>query len=111
IDLIVDLNQRVVNLVKEYGQLDKEFLISCTERIHKRLGPVQTKNAIVAIKENRMEEFIRLVLVYYDKTYRTSLSKRPEDHILSMDIERLDPAANARQILNFSNTIPPTPVQ
>jgi tRNA 2-selenouridine synthase len=111
VDLIVDLNQRVANLVKEYGQLDKEFLISCTERIHKRLGPVQTKNAIAAINEDRMEEFIRFVLVYYDKTYRTSLSKRPKDHILSMDIERLDPAANASQILNFSNTIPHTPAQ
>ncbi|GLU52678.1 tRNA 2-selenouridine(34) synthase MnmH [Dyadobacter frigoris] len=111
IDLIVDLNQRVANLVKEYGQLDKEFLISCTERIHKRLGPVQTKNAIAAIKENRMEEFIRFVLVYYDKTYRTSLSKRQTDHVLLLDIARLDPAANASQILNFSNTIPPTPVQ
>lgn len=107
IDLKVDLDQRVENLVKEYGQLDKEFLISCTERIHKRLGPVQTKNAIAAIKENRMEDFIRFVLVYYDKTYRTSLSKRQTDHILSLDIARLDPAVNASQILNFSNSIPP----
>lgn len=107
IDLKVDPDQRVENLVKEYGQLDKEFLISCTERIHKRLGPVQTKNAIAAIKENRMDDFIRFVLVYYDKTYRTSLSKRQTDHILSLDIARLDPVDNASQILNFSNTIPP----
>ncbi len=109
IDLIVDLEQRVTNLVMEYGQLDKDFLISCTERIHKRLGPVQTKNAIAAIEENRMEEFIRLVLVYYDKTYRNSLSKRPTDQIVSLDIIQLDPVANADQILNFSKTISLTP--
>lgn len=110
VDLISDVNQRVVNLVMQYGQLDKEFLISCTERIQKRLGPVQTKDAIAAIKENRMEEFIRIVMVYYDKTYRNGLSKRPTNHILSLDIAKLDPIANASEILNFSNTIPPTPI-
>ncbi len=110
IDLIVDQNQRVDNLVKEYGQLDKAFLISCTERIQKRLGPVQTKNAIAAVNENRMEAFIRYVLVYYDKTYRNGLSKRPTDHIFSLDIAILEPAANASQILNFSNSIPLTTI-
>ncbi|WP_159477013.1 tRNA 2-selenouridine(34) synthase MnmH [Dyadobacter sp. 3J3] len=110
IDLIVDPDQRVKNLVTEYGQLDKEFLISCTERIQKRLGPLQTKNTIAAIKENRMEDFIRFVLVYYDKTYRTSLSKRQPDHIHSMEIAYLDPAMNAIQILNFLNTVTPAPL-
>src|ERR1700759_2941715 len=46
--------QRIGFLVQEYGQLDKDFLIECTQRIWKRLGPGQTKHAILAINEGRM---------------------------------------------------------
>ena len=81
IDLQVNREQRVTWLVQDYGCLNKDFLIECTERIGKRLGPEQTKQAVLAIAENRMEDFIRLVLVYYDKTYRTSLAKRPAANI------------------------------
>jgi tRNA 2-selenouridine synthase len=81
IDLQVNREQRVTWLVQDYGCLNKDFLIECTERIGKRLGPEQTKQAVLAIAENRMEDFIRLVLVYYDKTYRTGLAKRPAANI------------------------------
>ena len=75
--LEVPLENRVQSLVQEYGSLDKEFLVVCTERISRRLGPEQTKKAIASIKENRMEDFVRWVLVYYDKTYQTGLINRP----------------------------------
>ena len=75
-DLQVPEEWRVAALVQEYGHLDKEFLISCTQRICKRLGTEQTKHAIAAIREDKMAEFIRLVLVYYDKTYLRALNAR-----------------------------------
>ena len=75
-DLQVPAETRVAALVQEYGHLDKEFLISCTQRIRKRLGTEQTKHAIAAIREDNMAEFIRLVLVYYDKTYLRALNAR-----------------------------------
>ncbi|NIJ54429.1 tRNA 2-selenouridine(34) synthase MnmH [Dyadobacter arcticus] len=106
IDLKVELDQRVSALVKEYGQLDKDFLVACTERIGKRLGPVQTRQAVEAIREDRMEAFIRLVLVYYDKSYRNSLIRRNSDQVFSMKLTG-DPMKNtAEQILEFINTIP-----
>src|SRR5690606_31115498 len=73
VDLQVPLQQRVTTLVKEYGHLDPGFLAEATERIHKRLGPLQTKQAIAAIREGRMADFIRIALVYYDKAYRKAL--------------------------------------
>ncbi|WP_428329507.1 tRNA 2-selenouridine(34) synthase MnmH [Mucilaginibacter sp.] len=106
IDLKVDLEHRVISLAAEYGSLDKDFLADCTERIRKRLGPEQTKNAIIAIRENRMEDFIRIVLVYYDKTYRTGLSKRNADRVFSLAIKGTDHASHANQILSFTSTIP-----
>ncbi|SKC05033.1 tRNA 2-selenouridine(34) synthase MnmH [Dyadobacter psychrophilus] len=108
IDIHVDLEQRVKTLTLEYGLLDKEFLITCTDRIHKRLGPLQTKQAIAAINEGDMEGFIRIVLVYYDKTYRKDMAKRNAEKVLSIVIESEETAENAKQILNFTNTIPAT---
>ncbi|MCE7060747.1 tRNA 2-selenouridine(34) synthase MnmH [Dyadobacter sp. CY343] len=106
IDLEVDLKTRIASLVDEYGQLDKDFLINCTERIHKRLGPVQTKDAIAAIRENRMDEFIRLVLVYYDKTYWNSLARKAKDQLFHLDVRDADAAHLTELILAISKTIP-----
>jgi tRNA 2-selenouridine synthase len=91
-------------LVQEYGCLDKEFLVECTERIRKRVGTEQTKHAIAAIREGRMDDFIRLVLVYYDKTYRAALHARNTGRSVPIPIDDPDLAANARQILHISQS-------
>jgi len=103
LNIKVPLAGRVDFLVQEYGQLDKDFLIECTQRIWKRLGPEQTKNAILAITENRMADFISLVLVYYDKTYRGGLSKRPAESIYELIGDDTNAAKNAALILEHTN--------
>ncbi|WP_295800729.1 tRNA 2-selenouridine(34) synthase MnmH [Mucilaginibacter sp.] len=101
IDLKIGVEQRTAMLVDEYGQLDKDFLIECTQRIHKRLGPEQTKHAIAAINENRMADFIRLVLVYYDKTYRAGLLKREVEQVFPLELESTDADNNSKILLKF----------
>ena len=100
IHLQVDIDQRINALVKEYGSLDKDFLVECTDRIRKRLGTEHTKNAIAAIREDRMDEFIRLVLVYYDKTYQASLKDRDPARIFPLAIRGADPALDTQKILH-----------
>jgi len=102
----VELEQRVNVLAKEYGSLDKDFLVACTERIYKRLGTERTKHAVTAIRENRMNDFVRLVLVYYDKAYSTGLIKRSASKIFTLDIPGTDAITDAQEILAFTNTIP-----
>lgn len=106
INIQVGLEQRINALVQEYGELDKDFLVECTERIHKRLGPLQTKQAVTAIRENRMTDFVRLVLVYYDKTYTTGLAKRQPEKLFTLVITDYDMAVNASKILTFTQTLP-----
>ena len=96
----VPLESRIEFLVEEYGSLDKDFLIECTNRIWKRLGPEQTKNTLLAINEGRMADFIRQVLVYYDKTYRTGLSKRIAENVQELDCDGNNPNENAELLLN-----------
>jgi tRNA 2-selenouridine synthase len=89
-DLRIGHNIRLQNLVNEYGSLDKEFLIECTQRIHKRLGPDQTKKAIIAIQEDRMEDFVKLVIVYYDKTYKNGIASRSQQKVIPVEINNDD---------------------
>ena len=105
IEMKVPHAQRTENLAKEYGRLDKTFLIECTQRIGKRLGPEQTRDAIAAINEDRMEDFIKLVLVYYDKTYRGGLAKRNKENVFPLEIEGTDIADHAKSILNFAGSL------
>jgi len=105
IDINVSVEQRMEALVQEYGSLDKDFLIECTERIRKRLGLDQAKNAIMAVKEGRIADFIRVVLIYYDKTYRTSLARRDAGRVLKVDIENIEHSRNAIEILRAVHAI------
>ncbi len=99
IDIKVPLEQRVEMLTHEYGTLDKDFLIECTERIKKRLGPEQARDAISAIREERMTDFIRLVLTYYDKTYQKGLLKRDLSKIITVQLACTDAQKNAGLIV------------
>ncbi len=105
LNLQVQHEQRIQRLLAIYGSLDKSFLVECTERISKRLGPEQTKHAIAAISDDRLDEFIRLVLVYYDKTYRYGLQKRDAAMIFPVNIESTDDHYNAQQVLAFAHSI------
>jgi tRNA 2-selenouridine synthase len=107
-DLQVPLDQRVEALEKEYGGLDRDFLVECTERITKRLGPEQTKYAVTAIREGRIEDFIRQVLVYYDKAYRKGLRFRDTAHIFELPLETRDPLQNAAALLAAARSLTKT---
>lgn len=103
-DVQAPLDLRVGALVEEYGSLPPDFLVECTERIWKRLGPEQTQRAVTAIREGRMEDFIREVLVYYDKTYRTGLKGRDAGRIIGIPVDNADAAANASRVLETIKT-------
>jgi tRNA 2-selenouridine synthase len=86
-----------------------DFLVESTERICKRLGPEQTKHAVEAIREDRMEDFIRQVLVYYDKAYSTGLSTRDQDKIIPIAAAETDALPNARRLLEAARQVSRSP--
>ncbi len=97
----IDLNHRVNFLVEEYGVLDKDFLIEATQRIERRLGPVQTKTAIEAIRSGNMEEFVITALGYYDRAYLRGLGMRDNDKIFSIDVDFENINQSAKYILEL----------
>jgi tRNA 2-selenouridine synthase len=104
--LEVPLQKRVDFLVEEYGKLDKEFLIERTIKIGKRLGPEQTRDAILAIESDQMEVFIKIVLVYYDKTYGKGQEKRSQENVHSLDCKSTDGKENSLLLFNYIQSKP-----
>lgn len=107
--MVVPTEKRIQFLAQEYGGLDPEFLVASTERIGKRLGPVQTRDAVTAIRENRMPDFVKQVLIYYDKTYSGGQSKRVPASLHSIECPDTDESKNAERILTFFNQLQLSP--
>lgn len=103
--LEVPFQKRVDFLVEEYGKLNKEFLIERTLKIGKRLGPLQTKEAIQAIETDQMELFIKKVLIYYDKTYSRGQGKRLPEKVYSLTCNSTDAKENSRILLNYIQSL------
>lgn len=74
--LDIPFEKRLQNLVTEYGNLDKEKMVSAIQRISKRLGPLETKNAILLLQEGNIMECFSILLHYYDKHYTKGLHNR-----------------------------------
>ncbi len=94
--LDVSFEDRVKYLSAEYGKYDHDDLVEATLRIEKRLGSLQTKNACIAIRENRMQDACRIILGYYDKAYDYGLSLRDQNKIQRMQIKKYDEATLAK---------------
>jgi len=96
---------RIDFLCRTYGKLDGDFLAEATLRISKRLGPLQTKTALEALKQGKMEDFIRIILVYYDKSYLRCVERRDPQTIHSITTDNSFPAKCAGEIVKYSKTI------
>ena len=72
----VPFHERLQYIVQEYGALDKEKLVLSIERIQKRLGPLETKTALVHLFKDEIELCFGILLMYYDKQYKKALDNR-----------------------------------
>ncbi len=72
----IPFEERLNYITEEYGKLKKSILADATMRIQKRLGGLETKNAINFLEENNYKECFRILLSYYDKWYYKGLYNR-----------------------------------
>ncbi|MDG2311974.1 MAG: tRNA 2-selenouridine(34) synthase MnmH [Flavobacteriales bacterium] len=84
-------DDRVQHLVKMYGDIDPELLISAFKRISLKLGSDYTNKAISAISSGNLDVAARLALVYYDKTYAHGLTKRDSSLRTDVNCKNLTP--------------------
>jgi len=97
--LDIPFEERLSYLESVYGKLDPERMLHAIERIRKRLGHLQAKNAMDHLASGNIRECFRILLWYYDKWYLKSLHNREELNTLLHSIPCEQPGcANAPRL-------------
>ncbi len=68
--------ERVDNLLQDYGALNRQELIEATNRLTRKIGGQNAMAAIDAIESGDLATAIHIVLDYYDKAYLYDLQRR-----------------------------------
>lgn len=92
---------RAKRLVREYATFDNTQLKKVILKIEKRLGGLNTKNALNCLEKHDYLAVADITLRYYDKAYNYGLSRRNPDSIFPVRLERDDPYKNAKHIEQF----------
>lgn len=100
--LDIPFEERLNYLTEEYGKFKKEQLVNAIIRIQKRLGGLETKNAINHLLENNCKECFSILLTYYDKLYNKALLNRENLSALLNKIpcSGVDTTTNTQNILS-----------
>lgn len=101
--LDIPFEERLKFLVDGYGKFEKDKLVNAIIRIKKRLGGLETKNAVSFLIEDNIKDCFAILLAYYDKFYLKSLQNRDNFSSLFNKIElvAVSAEATAEQILKL----------
>jgi tRNA 2-selenouridine synthase len=66
------------------------------------MGGQHVKTAVQFLEEDRMEDWLNILLDYYDKTYSFGNELRKSDNIRTIDIEWKDTSAEAAELIKQS---------
>jgi tRNA 2-selenouridine synthase len=94
----MDKSLRINRLVNEYSTTDNELLIIAIERITKKLGGLNTKQAIEAVKMRDFHKAADIILSYYDKAYHLCLDKKDNSLIYPLRQSNDNPYENAKLV-------------
>ena len=98
--LEIPFEERVKYIAEHYGKFEKQQLIDCILKIQKRLGGLNTKNAIQFLSEGNFIAAFSILLKYYDKMYLESLQNRQGiDFLLNKIICQKAESKNASRLI------------
>lgn len=101
--LLIDVSkeERVEFLLAEYGQLEKNKLISATQAISRKLGYDNALKAISAIEEGDLRTAVSIILIYYDKRYKASREKKEEYFKYTFQLKMDEIDTLAEELANY----------
>lgn len=103
--IMLDAEKRIPKLIEEYASFPADQLRESVARVTKRLGGDNAKKVLESINSGDFREAVRLMLQYYDKTYKFCLRKRNEQNIISVESVTDNIEVNAQKVLEASNKI------
>ncbi len=102
IQVTVPDEQRIRHLVREYACYDDERLKACLEKISRRLGGTRFRQSLQALSKHDYSTVVKIVLEYYDKTYRYGLDKRDPGSMKIFRTDLSDLSGSADKLIQFA---------
>ena len=101
--LEVPFEKRLSFIIENYGQHNKEKIISAILRIKKKLGGLEMKSAINFLLEDDINSCFGILLKYYDKLYLKSTNSRDLNQrpIITIPSESTDRKINLNKLLEY----------
>ena len=102
----IPFEERLDYIVAGYGKKDKAYLVNSIIRIKKRLGGLDTKNAISFLLEDDLKNCFSILLKYYDKFYLKGLNSREniKDLLYTIPCNGVVVADNINSLENLLNS-------
>lgn len=102
----IPFEERLDYITEEYGKQIKQTLQDAIIRIQKRLGGLETKNALQFLEEDNCKACFRILLSYYDKCYHKALYNRENiaDLLNKIPCTGVDTKINTQKLLSC-NTV------
>jgi len=89
----VSQEERISNILRDYGDAPKDALIEACHKISKKLGGDRLKASIQHIENGEIAEAVKIILDYYDQFYDYGLRKKNQQ---TMVIQKF--SGNIREI-------------
>jgi tRNA 2-selenouridine synthase len=105
IELSIPKYTRIKRLVQEYGQYDRELLVSSTIKIAKKFGHNNVREVLNYIRDGDLEKAAGLLLDYYDKSYKFSQNKYKPIKPFIVESRSGDPKINADKVMKKAEKI------
>lgn len=103
--LMMDVKTRLPRLIEEYSCYSPESLKASIEKITRRLGGDNSKDAIEAVESGDFAKAIEITLYYYDKAYQFGLKKKAGKNIIYIETNSDDIETNALKILDVAGKL------
>lgn len=103
--LLMDVKVRLPRLIKEYSDYPPEVLKGSIQKISKRLGGDNTRDAIKAVDEKDFAKAIEITLNYYDKAYLFGIKRKLTTNIYYIQTDTDDIETNSQKVLEVADKI------
>jgi len=103
--LMMSVERRLPRLIEEYSAYPKDQLAESVNRISKRIGGDNTKDALAAIEAGDFAKAIEITLRYYDKAYLYSILKNHTGQVIHIETDTDDIEENAGKVVEASRQI------
>lgn len=95
--LNIPFEERLHYLLPIYGELPKDRIAHAIQRIKKRLGGLEAKNATQHLENGDVESCFRILLTYYDRWYLRALDTKQA--VIAVELSKVDRQTNKTNLL------------